>query len=327
MQKPLVSIVLPMYRVANVLPACIASLKRQTYRRLELLFVDDCSPDESASIVENERASLEALGMIVKLICHSENGGVAVARNTALDNASGEWIFHYDADDRLSENAIELMIKEALRSDADIVGFQWMLCHGDKERQMTQVQVETGQEAFEAMCSGIFKWNLWLFLVRRSLLEQNILRFLPKQNMGEDMMLMAKLFLRARKLSVLPETLYYYTKNDEGQLTGSYTDAHWAQVDTNLRELERYALGQGQKPEMIAQLKLSLKLPLLISPRKEDHERWATWFPEANAYIMQNKALPLRTRLLQLAASCGQWWLVRLYYEVVMKRLYALLYK
>lgn len=327
---PLISVILPMYGVAKVLPACIDSLKRQAYKHLELIFVDDCGPDNSADLVEQARPSLEAEGMQVRLVRHDRNQGVAAARTTALDVATGEWIFHYDADDRLMDNALALMCAEAQRLDADIVGCQWMLCHGAHERPMVQPQVANGEEAFRMMCLGRLKWNLWLFLVRRSLLESPCpLRFTPGQNMGEDMMLMGKAFLRAGRVSILPDTLYYYTKNDDGQLTGRYTEAHWAQVAANLVDLETYvqAYGNQAQERLLQYLKLNLKLPLLISPRQADYDRWASWLTEAHPYIMENDAQALRTKLLQLMASRGQWWIVRLYYEIVMKRLYTLLYK
>lgn len=326
----LVSVILPIYRVADVLPTCLDALARQTYRQLELIFVDDCSPDDSYQIVHEAAPRLQTLGMRVMVIRHEVNQGVAAARSTALEHATGEWIFHYDADDRLADNAIEAMLHLAETSQADIVGCDWVLCHGNSQRRMHQPQVETGLDAFRAMCQGIMKWNLWLFIVRRALIEQEPkLRFLPGQNMGEDMMFMGKTFLRASRIAMLPEPLYYYTKNDNGQLTGSYTDAHWTQVGNNIAELERYVHEHASHRELslIQQLKLTLKLPLLISPRQADYDRWYSWMPEANASIMDNSRLPLRTRLLQRAAASRQWWLVRLYYEIVMKRLYAMLYK
>lgn len=328
----LVSIILPMYRVADVLPQCIEALLAQTYTRLELLFVDDCSPDDSAQVVEQMRPRLEARGFAVRLVRHQTNQGVACARNTGLEHASGEWIFHYDADDYLVPTAISRLIDQAGYETADVVGCDWALCHNDKKRLMTQPRPTTGNEAFALMCRGVMKWNLWLYLVRRSLLEAECpLRFVPGANMGEDMMLMGKVFLRANRVSILPEVLYHYSKNDDGQLTGQYRPEHWAQVEANVRELERYITLQGNSSAhllpLVQQLKLTLKLPLLISPRQEDYDRWIEWMPEANAHIGHSKELPLRTRLLQQAANLRQWWLVRLYYEVVMKRLYSLLYK
>lgn len=347
----LVSVIIPMYGVRAVLPQCLECLGGQTYKSLEVIFVDDCGPDDSATYVEEHRGELEEQGYVVKLLRHTENGGVAVARNTGLDAAEGDYIYFFDADDCLEATAIELMVAEAVRTDADIVGIDWYLSYEGHERRMSQPRVTTGAEAFRSMCHGTFKWNLWLFLVRRGLYDgrgwdpipdgvlyvipswvfcqTSKVRFLPGQNMGEDMMLMGKLFLRAGTMSIISKPLYHYVKTNAGSLTANYTDRHWAQVDANLRELEQYVLkaqvarGEGY----IASLKLNLKLPLLISSRQADYDRWASWFTEANDYIMDNPVLPLRTKLLQKAAAYGQWWFVRLYYELVMKALYSILYK
>ncbi|MDO4707981.1 MAG: glycosyltransferase family 2 protein [Porphyromonadaceae bacterium] len=326
----LVSIIIPMYGVEPVLPQCLDCLLGQTYKHLEIIFVDDCSPDRSSQLVSKRQGELEEQGYRVKLIKHQQNGGVAMARNTGIDAAEGEYIYYFDADDRLEPDAIDLMVGEARRTDADIVGIDWSLSYEGKERRMHQPLVTQGIEAFRYMCYGSFKWNLWLFLVRRELYERGgRKRFLPGQNMGEDMMLMGKLFLKARHVTILPQVLYHYVKTNADSLTANYTDKHWGQVDANLQELEQYVLANrvDDGVRCIALLKLNLKLPLLISPRQSDYDRWAGWFTEANPYIMSNPVLPLRTRLLQKVAAHGQWWLVRLYYELIMRVLYSIFYK
>ncbi|MDO4692057.1 MAG: glycosyltransferase family 2 protein [Porphyromonadaceae bacterium] len=330
MDRTLVSIIIPMYRVEAVLPDCLDCLCAQTYSDLEVIFIDDCSPDESASLVERYIPRLENKGYLVKLIKHQTNQGVASARNTGLDHATGEYIYYFDADDYLEADGIEIMMHQAICADADIVGCNWLLSYEGAKRRMTQPTIHSGNEAFSKMCEGVLKWNLWLFLVRRSLYEQGEkLRFTPGQNMGEDMMIMGKLFLRAGKLEMIKEHLYHYTKTNAGSLTANYTDAHWAQVDINLRSLSKYVedFGSDAQKLEIEYLKLNLKLPLLISPRRADYKRWSDWFPESNTYIMANRMLPLRTRLLQLAAKYRLWPLVWLYYHLVMRLIYRFLYK
>ena len=67
--------------------------------------------------------------------------------------------------------------------------------------------------------------------------------------------------------------------------------------------------------------------PFLISDGKRgEYSRWTAWYPEANAYIMQNESVSLRSRMVQWFAAHGQWWAVRLYHQVVMKWLYRMLY-
>lgn len=327
---PLVSVIIPMYRVVDVLPSCLEALLAQSYTNLELVFVDDCSPDTAAITVQEAEPLLLKRGYQVKLIRHDRNQGVASARNTGLSAATGEYLYYFDADDSLEPNAIELMVRRALETSADIVGCEWMLCYEGTSRHMAQPEVKTGREAFQQMCLGTFKWNLWLFFVRRALYTTGeTLRFILGANMGEDMMIMGKLFLRANRVSMIHQPLYHYAKTNAGSLTANYTDKHWEQVDTNLKSLVVYAEAHATHEQLreLEFLKLNLKLPLLISPRKSDYDRWAGWFTEANHLAMANKALPLRTRLVQWAAAHQQWWFVRLYYELVMNFLYNLLYK
>jgi len=122
--------------------------------------------------------------------------------------------------------------------------------------------------------------------------------------------------------------LYTYVRND-GSLTNSYSEAHWEQVNANIRELEVYlekTSSDSSLLELLQFMKLNLKLPLLISGRRADYERWRTTYPESHPYIQLNNLTPWRTKLLQQMAARGQYWFVALYAQVIMKGLYKLLY-
>ena len=326
---PLVSVVIPIYKAEATLPSCIDSLIGQSYRPLELLFVDDCSPDRGAELVASRTPELQERGIQVKLLRHSVNQGVAVARNTALDAATGDYIYSVDADDELAPNTIELLVQRALEAKCDIVGCEWLLKQGESIRPMVQPDVQTGREAFEQCCKGLMRWNLWLFLIKRSLIETpDPLRFLPGKNMGEDMMLMGKLFQRADSVSIVHKPLYTYVRNDSS-LTSSYSPQNWEQVDANLKELESYiqrAGGDASTLELLQFLKLNLKLPLLITGKRQDYDRWMSSYTEAHPFIARNTSISFRTKLLQQMAARRQYWFVVLYDRIVMKWLYKLLY-
>ena len=217
----------------------------------------------------------------------------------------------------------------AEESQADIVGCEYLLQEGTSQRPITQPDVKTGKEAFAQICYGRMKWNLWLFLLRRSLIEQlPTLRFLPGENMGEDLMLIGKLLQRAGRVAIVHQPFYTYVRSDS-QITNTYRPEHWQQVQANVQELERYLAQQAsmESLELIHYLKLNLKLPLLLSHNAQDYERWSSMYPESNEYIMKNQHLPLRTKLLQWMASRGQFWFVQLYDKVVMQWLYKALYR
>ena len=217
----LVSIIIPVYRAAETLPACLAQLKAQTYRPLQIVFIDDCSPDDGLAYLESERSDLEDSGIEVTILHHKVNRGVAVARNTGLNAARGESIYSVDADDLLQPTAIEVLVHVAEESQADVVGCEYMLQEGASQRPITQPDVQTGNEAFAQICYGRMKWNLWLFLLRRSLIERSpALRFLPGENMGEDLMLMGKLLQRAGRVAIVHQPFYTYVRSDN-QITST----------------------------------------------------------------------------------------------------------
>ena len=234
-----------------------------------------------------------------------------------------------DADDLILPEAIEHLVSAAEQYQMDLVGCEYLLKQGASHRHIAQPSVSSPQEAFEQICYGKMKWNLWLFLIRRSLIEEGeSIRFLPGVNMGEDLMFMGKLLHRAQCVMILHEPLYTYVRS-EGQITGTYRPEHWVQVETNVRELETYlqATSALDREELLHFLKLNLKLPLLLSDTSSDYQLWRRMYAESNAYIFRNAALSLRTKLLQYAALHRQYWLLRLYNKVVMQWLYPIIYK
>ena len=323
-----VSVIVPIYNVEAVIARSVQSLMAQTLKGFEVIFVDDCCKDNSLKELNRALECHERDDVEVKIISHSQNQGAAAARNTGLDNAQGEYIYFLDADDYCVADALQMMYDRAKEQGCDIVGCEWKLTFENNARHMVQPDVTTGVEAFEKMCNGVMRWNLWLFMVRRDLFEAQSFRFIPKANMGEDMMVMMKILLAAGKVSIIHRPLYYYIQTNSNAMTKNFS-AYSGQVTTNVEELERYlkASGKEQFLKNLNQLKLTLKLPLLISDKKSDFQMWQEWFPESNAFIGQNPDQPFRTVLIQRWAAAKQYWLLRLYYRLVIKFIYGIIYR
>ena len=321
-----VSIIIPVYNAAGQLEGCLESLRRQTYPDVEVCFVDDCSTDGSLPMLEAFRAEA---GRDVIICHHAVNRGAAAARNTGLDAITGDCVCWLDADDRLEDQTIAKAVQTMEQTDCDIVGWEWWLAAGQCERYMKQRPFSTPLEALKNMMAGVMRWNLWLFMVRRSLYEEGAVRFTDGMDMGEDMALMTRLFLKARRVTLLPEGLYHYAQT-ESSVSNGFSEKTVRQVTHNV-QVAVQAVTQSEYAEELSPyidyLKLNIKLPLLISDRKADYRQWASWFTEADNHVMQNKALPLRTRLLQQAAAYHQWWAVRLYNWVAYKVVYRMIYK
>ena len=152
---------------------------------------------------------------------------------------------------------------------------------------------------FKGFASGVIRWNLWLFMVRRSLYEQNGFKFLPGMNMGEDMMVMMKLALISNRVSIVHKPLYHYSQTNTGAQTKNWSKEKRDQVTSNVKEVEAFCRrNYGDSFDLeLDFLKQSIKLPF-ISDRRDDYKIWANWFPESDKSIRRNKNLPLRTRCL-----------------------------
>ena len=124
---PLVSILIPVYGVEKYIERCARSLFEQTYANLEFIFVDDRIPDHSIQLLENVLTMYPHRLKQVKIIKHSKNEGIAVVRNTAISNATGDFIFFVDSDDYIETDTISALVNEQNLTNADIVSGKMLI--------------------------------------------------------------------------------------------------------------------------------------------------------------------------------------------------------
>ena len=123
----LVTVIVPVYKVKNYIDKCIKSILDQSYSNLEILLVDDGSPDECGQICDDYAKKDSRITVI-----HKENGGLSSARNAALDVAKGDWIMCVDSDDYIHHLMVEKLLAAAKKHGADIVMSSYYLEKGDK---------------------------------------------------------------------------------------------------------------------------------------------------------------------------------------------------
>lgn len=141
---------------------------------------------------------------------------------------------------------------------------------------------------------------------------------------------MLRAFLRAQHVVQLHESLYRYNAVNNASISKQFSPEKRAQVETNLREVERSFAGSifcREYPNALEDLKLFLKRPLLISADRKDYETWYAWFPEVNGRARQKGNLPMHTFVLQRMASRRNWLGVKLYYLLIHKFVYGILYR
>ena len=326
MERNKVSVIVPIYKVEKFIERCVRSLMEQTLQEVEYIFVDDATPDKSIEVLQ--ACLTQYPDRKATILNHQQNQGLPAARNTGLAIATGEYIFHCDSYDYVEPTMLEELYNAVQKNDADIVWCDWFLTFAENERYMKQPSFDTPLEAMKAMLSGGMKYNVWNKLVRRSLYAENGIQFPAGYGMGEDMTMMM-LFAHAQKVAYVPQAFYHYVKLNTEAFSQTYSDRHLIELKHNIQRICDYmqkVLGKQVEKEL-AFFKLDAKFPFLISNDSQKHQLWKEWYPEVNAYILQNKNVSLRSRYLQWFAWKGQFWVVKLHYYLLYKVVYGIIYK
>lgn len=229
-----ISFILPVYRAEQYIERVVGALKAQTLKEFEAIFVDDGSPDSSASLCRRLFREDERFKLITK-----ENGGVSSARNTGLDAATGKYIFFVDPDDTLEAESAELLWETAERENADIVFFGRV---NDYYSNGTLVKSEESLPKVEGVfrdnpCQRLFDKIATSYFVtdklfKREIIEEHGLRF-QNMNIGEDGVFFAEYLRCGLKCAVfLQNVLYRYTVNVSGSLSTAY---HSERISENFR--------------------------------------------------------------------------------------------
>lgn len=323
-----ISVIIPVYNVERFIAVCATSLFSQTMKGVEYIFVDDASPDNSISILQNILEKYPERLKNVQILTHKQNRGLPAARNSGMAVASGEYIFHCDSDDYVEPTMLELLYTKALKQNADIVWCDFWLTLKNSERLMKQPSYGTSLEATKAMLSGAMKFNVWNKLVRRRLYEKNHISFPDGYDMGEDMT-MIMLFAEAKNVAHVPIALYHYVKTNSTAFSQTYSEEHLIQLQYNINRIERFLKKrfEGELDQYVAYLKLDTKYPFLLNCDTYKRSLWKQWYPEANAYIMENKDISFQRRFLQLCAYKNFTLIVHLYAFFFNHIYYGLLHK
>lgn len=324
-----ISIIIPIFKVRNFIERCVCSLFEQTLKDVEYIFVDDASPDDSIDILKACIERYPERKEQVQILVHEQNQGLPAARNTGLAVATGEYVFHCDSDDFVEKDMLEEMYRAAKEKDADMVYCDFYLSFEKNERYMSNPAYETAEDMFkQGLLGGNMKYNVWNKLVRRSLYTDNDITFPAGHAMGEDMT-MIRLAACAKSVAYVPKAFYHYVKLNANAYSATMSERHKVDIRYNVDQTVEFLqsrFGDALDRE-IAFFKLNTKLPFLITDDQAQYEVWKEWWLEANKYICENKQQPLRTRMVQWFAANGQFWAVKLYFKVVYKLVYGVIYK
>jgi glycosyltransferase involved in cell wall biosynthesis len=221
---PLVSVVVPVYNADGLIESALESIEAQDYPNLEIIVVDDASPDDSADIAARV---LEKGSRPYRIIGHGKNKGVCAARNTGLFAAKGAYIHFMDDDDLLDSDFISSLAASAVGENSDIA------CCGYRTREVSTGEETmyplkivpgaeySGEDLAMMSISGKFLAVMWTSLFKKDFLTGNGLTFTEGYQTGEDTEFIIKSLLMSSHTSFVPRCLYVYRLHEKMVSRGS----------------------------------------------------------------------------------------------------------
>lgn len=303
--SPQISVIVPIYNVAEYLPQCLDSLIEQTYRNIEIVAIDDGSTDESGRILDDYAARDARVRAV-----HIANGGVSNARNVGLDLATGDYIGFVDSDDWIDTSMYERLLA-AMTEDVDVACGGYVLEFADGHQEL-DIRLENEPKIYgrTAALSEVFStvvpkrtaWVLCDKLFRKKLVTN--VRFDTNILNAEDMLFFWQAMCECRSFALLPLVGYHYRMRVasmvHNRLTGAHVTAwtafyrlyHWSEKEpTELRTtIElctlQYAIAMA-------------RLMLLLDARKysEDIQRAQAFIRPRVMWVLTSAAFSLRMKL------------------------------
>jgi len=298
MEQPIISVIIPTYRCAGRLPALLDCLKAQTFGfgRLEILFADDGSPDDTGDAA----AALAAKYGNIRALRLPENSGFGgVARNAALRAASAPYLMFLDADDRLPENACALLYEEMARGDADLVtGYCRRVAPdgaviAEIAPAYAAVPAHTSELPRELPRELLMRDSFSARLYRRELVAAHGL-FFPEGTPGEDIFFLYSYLLRCKKAVYIAKPVYDYVVN-EASVTHNKDARYYVRLGECYQKMRGLFADAGQ----------SACFPIILENILEEHLRGMA----ASERISQEalaETLPAWEWLFRLEADAGR---------------------
>lgn len=270
MKEELVSVVVPIYKVEQFIEKCIKSIINQTYKSIEIILVDDGSPDNCGKICDEYATKDERIKVI-----HKENGGLSDARNAGINIANGTYITFIDSDDYVDEKFIEILLQIIKRSNAKIsmCGIKKVYNNGreSEDIEIPDEKILTGKEMILRLgdypISNIVAWNK---LYNINLFEK--IRY-PKGKIHEDEFTTYKLLYECKKVAITNEKLYYYMQN-EGSITNQKFNKSRLDIIQALEERSEFFKNKKEKDLYLSTLNKYLEIIIYIyNIGKEDMQK------------------------------------------------------
>lgn len=220
--NPRISIAIPVYNTEKYIRRCIESVLNQSLNDIEIVIVDDCTPDNAMKIVEEYQKKDKR----IKIFRHTVNQGLMCARRTGYQKSTGAFVTFLDSDDELAECSLEKLYNAAIETNSDVVAgnLEYIKTTG-RDNDLYKCTLKYGSDRISAIKSTLL-WemthNLCGKLFKKELFDNY--QFITKEHMtiGEDGMLFYQLLDKSSHISCINQTVYYYYQNNDSSTQIKY---------------------------------------------------------------------------------------------------------
>lgn len=222
-EHPVLSIIVPVYNVEDYLDACLDSLQAQTFGDIEMVCVNDGSPDGSREILAKRQKEDTRIVIVDK-----PNGGLSSARNAGIDAACGTYIGFLDADDRFTPNACQRIAEAFAETDADVVTFGGYCNPAEAATPWITLKLSPRDVVYDGFKPALmFEEQSTPYIrtaCRKAFLDEYDIRFEEALPFGEDQVFFFEIYPNSRKTALISDKLYEYRIEREGSLTSKTND-------------------------------------------------------------------------------------------------------
>lgn len=295
---PKVSVIIPVYGVERYMERAARSIFGQTLDDIEYVFVDDCTPDASMSVMRRVLKEYPERRSQVREIRMPVNSKLAAARGAGMKAASGRFMIPFDPDDYLDSDYLQSLYQKAREENAQICTAPISYERADGP---VKVQKRFRGKGFDALKSGENDWHVWAMLFDSELIHTHSIYPFDGLNCGEDVNVAMRAYRYAERVTYTEsDAAYHYNLLNEGSITHRpYRENFELYLRENVRLLNEFFAPDGADGRRIMDIyKFRVKLPFWSVPEDRDIDLWYRLWPEANHIMSEQPGVSFPLRLL-----------------------------
>lgn len=321
MNKPDVTVIVPIYKVEEYIERCARSLFEQTLDNLEIIFIDDCSPDNSIEIIKETLKDYPNRQSLTGIIKMSSNSGQAAVRRHGIIEAKANYIIHCDGDDWVDTGLYKSMYEIAVLKDADIVECGFIEEFGTKKvEHFFKHNEESPHEYLKNLYRDYSHLSCCNKLVKRSIYNDNDIQPWPGLNMWEDTGLIARIYYHASRFAYVENHYYHYNRANEHSITRNYGFGMAEQmigIAKNLTDFFNEKPDAAEYDKTVSAIQYLAKINLITYSFKQ-YRRFKKIFPKSNKIetLLDTNHFSIKGKIRFQFVKNGMAWLFIILFKI-----------